>query len=419
MERYLKITVGLLLFVQALHLASLQISTDSPGRMISPSWLRQLAKKKTVVSQNTSGTEEEAEYHQSSDGMASGSNDSEAIASGFMSVHSEEENNVIPKVNLPNGTLDEQTAATASSTLPSTLQTEQPNGAIAPISTATAAPRHSSRINGTKAEVGLPNSKKNVAGRHKLSNETSHNLTTVTVPLTLQTEQPNATISPNTTVTAAPGGDSSRINGTEAEEGPHNSTAMTSQIPTTPPSKANSSSFPGHSNGTNLQTTTSSPGGNETQGPTTKPDGVPRLPNATESTNATTATPTTKRGATTAPITPERANRTDPDEAAASSSERGLSKDAHQGQRAGGWGAILGIGVAVALVALVAYVILKKRFGTDFSHRKLVEEYPSDPVLRLDNAPPLDLDFGFGGSAYYNPGLQKDNIQMDNIPGRR
>lgn len=35
-------------------------------------------------------------------------------------------------------------------------------------------------------------------------------------------------------------------------------------------------------------------------------------------------------------------------------------------------------------------------------------------VLRLDNSEPLD----FGQVAYYNRGLQGDDIQMSNIPGR-
>lgn len=35
-------------------------------------------------------------------------------------------------------------------------------------------------------------------------------------------------------------------------------------------------------------------------------------------------------------------------------------------------------------------------------------------VLRLDNGEPLD----FGQVAYYNSGLQEDNIQMSNIPTR-
>lgn len=35
-------------------------------------------------------------------------------------------------------------------------------------------------------------------------------------------------------------------------------------------------------------------------------------------------------------------------------------------------------------------------------------------VLQLDNSEPLDLKFD--GFAYYNPGLQRDNIQMTNFP---
>lgn len=35
-------------------------------------------------------------------------------------------------------------------------------------------------------------------------------------------------------------------------------------------------------------------------------------------------------------------------------------------------------------------------------------------VLRLENSEPLDLKFD--GFAYYNPGLQGDNIQMTNFP---
>ncbi|KAG7482561.1 hypothetical protein JOB18_024176 [Solea senegalensis] len=38
-------------------------------------------------------------------------------------------------------------------------------------------------------------------------------------------------------------------------------------------------------------------------------------------------------------------------------------------------------------------------------------------VLRLDNSEPLDLNFG--GGAYYNPALQRDNIQMSNFSGHR
>lgn len=40
--------------------------------------------------------------------------------------------------------------------------------------------------------------------------------------------------------------------------------------------------------------------------------------------------------------------------------------------------------------------------------------FPLLTVLRLDNSEPLDLKFD--GLAYYNPGLQEDNIQMTNFP---
>uniref|UniRef100_UPI003AAFAE6D mucin-15 n=1 Tax=Centroberyx gerrardi TaxID=166262 RepID=UPI003AAFAE6D len=118
---------------------------------------------------------------------------------------------------------------------------------------------------------------------------------------------------------------------------------------------------------------------------------------------------------TIAPSTAEEANMTDKGAASGSNSERGFASDLQSNKRNEAWGAILGTAVAVACVGLVVYVILKKRNQKDFSHRKLVEEFSSDPVLRLDNSEPLDLNYG--GSAYYNPALQMDNIQMTNMPG--
>ncbi|XP_073693710.1 uncharacterized protein [Garra rufa] len=101
-------------------------------------------------------------------------------------------------------------------------------------------------------------------------------------------------------------------------------------------------------------------------------------------------------------------------------SERGLSsdfsddKDSKKGQA---WTIVLVIGIIVGILALGAFIILNRRNGRDFSHRKLVEEMSPDPVLRLDNSEPLDLKYdGFG---YYNPGLQGDNIQMTNFPQGR
>lgn len=63
------------------------------------------------------------------------------------------------------------------------------------------------------------------------------------------------------------------------------------------------------------------------------------------------------------------------------SSNKGLASDPHRSQRQGAWGAVLGTAVAVAFVGLVAYIILKKKNQKGFSHRKLVEEYPSDPGM--------------------------------------
>ncbi|XP_010895353.1 mucin-15 [Esox lucius] len=95
-------------------------------------------------------------------------------------------------------------------------------------------------------------------------------------------------------------------------------------------------------------------------------------------------------------------------------SDRALESGTTKNKNSVAWGAILGTGLAVCFVAMVAYVLLRKRGRRDFTHRKLVEEFPSDPVLRLDNNEPLDLKYD--GSAYYNPGLQMDHIQMTNFP---
>ncbi|KAK7912983.1 hypothetical protein WMY93_013194 [Mugilogobius chulae] len=91
----------------------------------------------------------------------------------------------------------------------------------------------------------------------------------------------------------------------------------------------------------------------------------------------------------------------------------GFASETERQKKKHAWGAVLGTFVAIAVVGLVAYVILKRKHHKDFSHRKL-EEFPSDPVLRLDNSEPLDLNFG--RAAYYNPALQSDNIQMSPYP---
>ncbi|XP_030581146.1 mucin-15 [Archocentrus centrarchus] len=198
-------------------------------------------------------------------------------------------------------------------------------------------------------------------------------------------------------------------------------------------SQINTTGFPDYSNHTNLQSTTLAPESNSTKNFTT----TPGLTNSTGPTNTTTLTttaapegngtsptevfppeiPKTSRATTTAaaPNTPEKVNKTDKAAGSAGSSDRGFAPHPLITKRQEAWGAILGTAVAVAFVGLVAWIILKKKQQKGFSHRKLVEEFPSEPVLRLDNSEPVDLKYG----AYYNPALQGDTIQMTNLPGRR
>ncbi|XP_060920294.1 mucin-15 [Labrus mixtus] len=384
MKLCLKITAGLLLLVQAFSLASLQNTTDSPGRTIDGKWLREFAKK-LAASQNIALSEEKG-FDQENDGTPmESSNDYSGIASGSMAVFNEEE--------------------------------------------------------------------ENVASQDEGANESDDMrfFTTTTMPLDVTTEQPefqNTTVSPTTATTDQT--NSSDVNMIDAEEDFYNST-MTPQNSTTLPSVQNATSFPDYSNQTDLNTTTLSPEINTTQESTTKLEEYPWFSNVTESTNTTnvtttvTTTPTTVTPEitntptvllTTTPSdswttainpetstttlaamnTSERGNDTDKAGASVSDSERGLASDTNT-QKHSTWGTVLGIVAVMVCVGLVAYVILKHKHQKGFSHRKLVEEFPSDPVLRLDNSEPLDLNFG--GSAYYNPALQGDNIQMSNFPGRR
>ncbi|XP_035485087.1 mucin-15 [Scophthalmus maximus] len=368
MEMYLKFTAGLLLMVHAFHVASLQDSTDSPGRTINQNWLRDLPRNKTGR-QNAAVAEEESEDDRDLGASAmESSNDYGGIASGSMVLSDGEEENLFSRETAENKTSDDLNAVTT--TLPQAL----PNG---------------------------------------------------------ETEQPelwNATVSPATQAT-----NSSQVNVTEAEEESQNSTAAP-QTSTAHWIAPNATSSPDSSNGTGLQSTTSAPESDATQASTTEPGGdvgssnsttpmatteAPRENETPVTPSSTTAVPPESAEtsplppASDAPITPEKANKTDKDGAAGSSADRGVASDSHRSS-SNSWGAVLGTAVAVALVGLVAYVILKKKQQKAFSHRKLVEEFPSDPVLRLDNSEPLDLNFG--RAAYFNPGLQGDNIQMSNFP---
>lgn len=56
----------------------------------------------------------------------------------------------------------------------------------------------------------------------------------------------------------------------------------------------------------------------------------------------------------------------------------GLESDSTNGRKTY-WPAVLGTLVAVAFVIAVTFVLLKRKYQRDYSHRKLVEEYPSEP----------------------------------------
>ncbi|GAA6103987.1 mucin-15 [Tachysurus ichikawai] len=155
-------------------------------------------------------------------------------------------------------------------------------------------------------------------------------------------------------------------------------------------------------------TTTSPPQvSNYTNSPS---ENVTNMTVSTTSTNMTVSTTTTKQ---TSVYTTEM-NITGGSLDSIGNMDRGLAADNQQQSKTRAWGAILGIGVGVAIVALVIFIIVKRRNYREFSHRKLVEDFPPEPVLRLENSEPLDLKFD--GFAYYNPGLQGDNIQMTNFP---
>lgn len=374
--KLLKITAGLLLLVQTFHQASLQETTNPPRRIVDQSWWRELPKNPVLP-------EQEVENNDGTDGVEP-SPDYSGIASGSMAINSEEEQNIGIKDKNTNGTSDDLSVVTTSSPHGFHNGTKKKHkhqkNTVSPNST------DSSQINMKEAEFNSTESQ-NSTGFPDLQSTTLTPEINTTHP-DRQEELNNSTGSTNATsvpTTAAPEiNQTTTTNSSEAEFPPE-----TSEINPT-------------------STTTAAP--NATATATTANPIIPG--------NETTAEDLdiTANGSVVDPVTPEKSNNTDKSGGSGSSSERGLASDPNTSTRHGAWGAVLGTAVAVALVGLVAYFILKKKHHKAFSHRKLVEDFPADPVLRLDNNEPLDLNFG--GSAYYNPGLQGDDIQMSNIPGR-
>ncbi|XP_053280800.1 mucin-15 isoform X1 [Pleuronectes platessa] len=374
MEHYLKITVCLLLIVQTCQLASLPESTDSPGRTIDRGWLRQVHKikqkggiKKVPVATDEPGYESEP----FAEALDSNNVEADGIPSGYMMFGSSGESS--ENKTSGNPVLPPQFSN-------QTDEKPQVSNTTAAPTTTTTSPSNSSQTNMTGAEEELHNS--------TMTNQTSsahsghHNSTMTNQTSTAHSSHHNHTPHNRThlhTTTLAP----------EKNEGLDNSTEGNNTTTTT------------------TATTTATPGSNETSLTSSSTTAVP-----SETTGADPE-PTTPL----APFTPEVANMTDKEGASGGGADRGLASDPHKSRRHGAWAAVLGTAVAVGIVGLVAYVILKKKHQMGFSHRKLVEVYPSDPVLRLDNSEPLDLNFG--NRVYDNPGLTGDNFQMSNFPGHQ
>lgn len=258
--------------------------------------------------------------------------------------------------------------------------------------------------------VVLLNSSKDVSLlTNKTSTKESKNNTTSINNSTTASPKPTPTTSNHTglnNTTLQP-----KINSTVASSGsfPSNVTVFSTfhtQNSTTGSYVNSTTAYPPHAGNTTARSTSTAGPVNATTVPanTTIPVNT-TIPYNTTVPDNTTDLPT---------IESTRPNRTGVSFDMRGNSERGVSSDFKQNAKSQAWGAIVGIGVAVGFVALVVYVIMKRKSHRDFSHRKLVEDMRPDPVLRLDNSEPLDLKYD--GSGYYNPGVQGDNIQMTNFP---
>ncbi|XP_034040749.1 mucin-15 isoform X3 [Thalassophryne amazonica] len=387
---YLKITCFLLL-VQTAHLALPEDSTDSPGRTIDKIWLRDLVDRPNK-SQNQTSVEDNGP------GIGSGIDESSGRPLGS-GIQLEEDDYVSNQEEETQQTSDETVAASFTA-LPTTNtggKAELTNTAVY----SSVSPANESKTNTS------------VEGDHFYKSTTLANSATSANPApsaNLTTTSANSTAtSANSTVTLA--------NPTTNE--------MITQI---------STSFPELSNHTEFVIPNITTERNSVHESITEPNTVTVLINRTQSkTAATTEDANGKEGSssptmfssettekmpvkttTAAPTTAKEANLTDKNGASGGNAERGFASDLQMNQRHRAWGAVLGTAVAVTCVGLVVYLIKKKKTRKGFSHRKLIEEFPTDPVLRLDNSEPLNLNYA--GSAYYNPGLQGDNIQMTDFP---
>ncbi|XP_024295575.1 mucin-15-like [Oncorhynchus tshawytscha] len=373
MDLYSIITAVLLLQLQGFHVAFLQAPTNSPGRTIDQNWLRQLFKSKL---NKTSEAPFNVLDDMNQEGTESTDDSAWGITDGYMSSSGEQDD--IQDTNETSGDVmigttlpPELPDATAEDPESPATAVESPETTVAPEPPVSVALNSSQVSNATGEDSGLQTTTttpitENSNGSNYMSNDTELNETT-TAPDTNSTDE------------AGPDPD--------VENGVTNSTEDSHNVTTAVPEGPEPSSEP------------------STASPTTK-------------------LPLDSPGTTTAKIIPETTTTTGPSTttdmmetgaASGNNSARGLASDAVQNKKKSeAWGAILGTGVAVCFVAMVVFVIWRRRGRRDFTHMKLVEEFPSDPVQQLDNSEPLDLKYD--GSAYYNPGCQMDNIQMANFP---
>ncbi|XP_028999357.1 mucin-15 [Betta splendens] len=287
-------------------------------------------------------------------------------------------------------------------------------------------PRKLGRVNGTTEEedassmdsegtsgftVADPEEELNVIAQN--SNTTDQEVAEATAP-----PAPTASVPANTSLVNGTKDHTSTAPPPTSDPETKNSTGLPDSQPTAVAPQANATRAPAFTNSTEPNgTRAATPEPNGTRAATPEPNGTRAATPEANGTSTPFPPETTAAGPwTSTPTsvdTPAKANKTDKD---AALGERGFASEPPRNKRYAQWAAVLGTMLAVSVLGLVAYAVLRSRRHKGFSHRKLVEEYPSDPVLRLDNSEPLDLNFG--GSAYYNAGLQGDSIQMTNFPGR-
>lgn len=371
MDWCLRTTAGLLLLLQFFHVALLQDPTGSTGRTIDQSWLRQHLKAQkinTVVDQNGSSESSDDTFR------------STFISSGDQDFSQDnDDSSTLDGVNF--GSLSPNVSKNA---------TEDP---VPPVVTG--------------AHVSFPLNASQNANATEEQGESKN----ATIAVLQTTIQPTTTLSnvyndtDLTKITTA-----ADINVTKEatpETGTNNCTTNYTM------NNGREDNCTAATTATTIRTTREEPGKiPSTASPATALTSGTTLKNSTGITTSMNASTieslnSTKMGSASGGISDREA-------AVSNNTKSGFAANSTKKKRSEAWGAILGTAAAVAFIGLVFYVILKKRRQREFTHRKLVEEFPSEPVLRLENSEPLDLKYD--GSAYYNPGLQMDNIQMTSFP---